>query len=58
VAGLDALMLASTITEGGHYVVDVLAGGAITIVAVTVSGAAKGSQAARERLRPALPNPA
>ena len=58
VAGLDALMLASTITEGGHYVVDVLAGGAITIVAVTVSGAAKGSQAARERLRAALPNPA
>jgi membrane-associated phospholipid phosphatase len=56
--GLNALMLASTITEGGHYVIDVLAGGAVTLVAATVAGALAGSQATRAPLRPALPNPA
>ena len=56
--GLNALMLASTITEGGHYVADVLAGSAVTLVAVTVAGALTGSRAARAPLRPALPKPA
>jgi membrane-associated phospholipid phosphatase len=37
---LNALMLASTITEGGHYLVDLIAGAVVTVFAVACASAA------------------
>jgi membrane-associated phospholipid phosphatase len=41
---VNALMILSTFTEGGHYLVDVVAGAAIALLAIGVVSAARSSR--------------